>query len=98
MSDTELTVSHSLVVKVDPKAFDFNGLVQAIVAQANRACGELLGQMLRAMERNGPGTSAGPVGQSRPANQAIAAAVGGGGGSANAGAGSADNWNQSAFG
>ena len=51
MSDTELTVSHPLVIRVDPKGLDFNGLVQAIVAEANRACGELLGQALRAVER-----------------------------------------------
>jgi len=51
MSDTELTVSHPLRVKVDLRGLDFNGLVQAIAEAAAQACGELLGQVMRAVER-----------------------------------------------
>jgi hypothetical protein len=51
MSDTELTVSHPLQVKVDLRGLDFNGLVQAITEAAGRACEELLGQAMRAAER-----------------------------------------------
>ena len=51
MSDTELTVSHPMVVSVRVVGLDFNGLVRAIAAEAKRACGELLGQAIRALER-----------------------------------------------
>ena len=34
MSDTELTVSHPLRIRVDLRGLDFNGLVQAIVEAA----------------------------------------------------------------
>jgi hypothetical protein len=51
MSDTELTVSHSMVLSVRVEGLDFNGLVRAITAEAERACRELLGQAIRALER-----------------------------------------------
>ena len=51
MSDTELTVSLPLQVKVDLRGLDFKGLVQAIGKAADAACSELLGQMVRAVER-----------------------------------------------
>ncbi len=51
MLDTELTVSLPMVVRVDIQGRDFNGLVRAIQAAAAEACGELLRQALRAVER-----------------------------------------------
>ena len=51
MSDTELTVSLPLTVKVDLRGLDFKGLVQVIREAADAACGELLGWMVRAVER-----------------------------------------------
>ena len=39
MSDTELTVSHSLVVGINPRGLDFNGLVQAVVAERDHEAG-----------------------------------------------------------
>ena len=51
MLDTELTVSLPLRVKVDLRGLDFKGLVQAIGEGAAAACGELLGWMVRAIER-----------------------------------------------
>ena len=51
MSDTELTVSHLLCIKVDVRGLDFNGVVEAIQAEAGEACSELLGQAMRAAER-----------------------------------------------
>ena len=51
MSDTELTVSLPLTVKVDLRGLDFKGLVQAIREAADAACGELLRWMVRAVER-----------------------------------------------
>ena len=49
MSDTELTVSLPLQVKVDLRGLDFKGLVQAIRKAADSACSELLGWMVRAV-------------------------------------------------
>ena len=51
MSDTELTVSLSLQVKVDLRELDFKGLAQAIREAVDAACGERLGPMVRAIER-----------------------------------------------
>jgi len=51
MSDTELTVSHVLALRVDLRGLDFNGLVRAISEASARACGELLGKACRAVER-----------------------------------------------
>lgn len=51
MSDTELTVSHVLTLRVDLRGLDFNGLVRAISEASARACGELLGKACRAVER-----------------------------------------------
>jgi hypothetical protein len=51
MLDTELTVSLPLQVKVDLRGLDFNGLVQAIRKTAATAGSELLGWMVRAIER-----------------------------------------------
>ena len=51
MSDTELTVSLPLQVKVDLGGLDFKGLVQAIRMATDAACSELLGQMVRAIEQ-----------------------------------------------
>jgi hypothetical protein len=50
-SDTGLTVSLPLRVKVDLRGLDFKGLVQAIGEAATAACSELLGWMVRAVER-----------------------------------------------
>ena len=51
MPDTELTVSHPIVVTVPVEGLDFNGLVTAIRQAAAQACNELLGRMLRTVER-----------------------------------------------
>ena len=51
MPDTELTVSHPIVVTVRVEGLDFNGVVAAIRQAAGQACGELLGRLLRAVER-----------------------------------------------
>jgi hypothetical protein len=51
MPDTELTVSQPIVVTVTLRGLDFNGVVAAIRQAAAQACGELLGQLLRAVER-----------------------------------------------
>ena len=51
MSDTELTVSHMLTLRVDMRDLDFNGLVRAISEALAQASGELLGKACRAVER-----------------------------------------------
>jgi hypothetical protein len=51
MPDSELTVSHPIVVTVTLEGLDFNGLVAAIRQAAARACGELLGRLMRGIER-----------------------------------------------
>ena len=51
MSDTELTVSHPVWIKVDLTDLDFNGLVGAISAAVAQVCNELLGKAMRAVER-----------------------------------------------
>ena len=51
MQGTERTVSLPLRVKVNLRGLDFKGLVQALREAADAACGELLGQMVRAIER-----------------------------------------------
>lgn len=51
MSDTELTVSHALWIKLDLRGLDFNRLAAAIQAEAARAAGVLLGEAMRAIER-----------------------------------------------
>lgn len=51
MSDTELTVSHPLRIRVDLTDLDFNGLVEAIRVAATQACDELWGRAVRAVER-----------------------------------------------
>jgi hypothetical protein len=55
MSDTERTISLPLRVKVDLRRLDFNGPVQAIGEAATAASSELLGWMVRAVERRGTG-------------------------------------------
>lgn len=55
MPDTELTVSHPIVVTVALEGLDFNGVVTAIRQAAAQACGELLGRLLRAVERQAQG-------------------------------------------
>ena len=51
MSDTELTVSHVLTLRVDTQGLDFNGMVRAISEALAQAGGELLGKACRAVER-----------------------------------------------
>ena len=51
MPDTELTVSQPIVVTVALEGLDFNGAVAAIRQAAAQACGELLGRLVRAVER-----------------------------------------------
>jgi hypothetical protein len=51
MSDTELTVSHPLRIRVDLTDLDFNRLVEAIRVAATQACDELWGRAVRAVER-----------------------------------------------
>ncbi len=51
MSDTELTVSHPVWIKVDLRDADFNGLVEAIRAAAAKACDELWGQAVLVVDR-----------------------------------------------
>jgi hypothetical protein len=55
MPDTELTVSHPIVVTVPVEGLDFNGLVAAIRQAVAQACGELLGRLRRAVERQAQG-------------------------------------------
>ncbi len=91
MSDTERTVSHPIVVTVALGGLDSNGVVAAVRPAAAQACGELLGRLLRAAERQAqarePGGRPGPrarragprapaLGQPRPSHPAAAAAVG----------------------
>jgi hypothetical protein len=51
MSDTELTVSHPLLISLDPTDVDINALLRTILAEISRAAEELLGQAVRAVER-----------------------------------------------
>ena len=51
MSDTELTVSLPLRVKVELRGLDIKELVQAIRETVDAPCGELLRPMVRAIER-----------------------------------------------
>ena len=51
MSDTEVTVSLPLRVKVELCGLDIKELVQAIREAVDTACGERLGPMVRAIER-----------------------------------------------
>jgi hypothetical protein len=51
MAGTKFTRSYPLFITVDFSTLQFNGLVQAIQAARQRACGELLGILLRAAER-----------------------------------------------
>ena len=55
MPDTELTVSHPIVLTVALEGLDFNGVVAAIRQTAAQACGELLGRVLREVERQAQG-------------------------------------------
>lgn len=52
MVDTELTVSQPLCVKVRLAELDFNGLMQVVEAAAAEACRQLLGVVVRAVERS----------------------------------------------
>ena len=51
MPDTELTVSHPIVITVAVDGLDFNGVVAEIRRAAAQACGEILGCVLRAVKR-----------------------------------------------
>jgi len=55
MPDTELTVSHPIVITVPVGGLDFNGVVAAIRQAAAQVCGEMLGCVLRAVERRARG-------------------------------------------
>ena len=70
MSDTKPTVSHPLTIRVELAGLDFNGRVQAIVAEAARACGGLLRQGMVAVERAASSAGADPVGESGSAEAA----------------------------
>jgi len=49
MPDTELTVSHPIVITVAVDGLDFNEVVAEIRRAAAQACGEILGCVLRAV-------------------------------------------------
>src|SRR3989304_2867328 len=51
VAGTGVAVPHPMVGSVRVVGLDFNGLVRAIAAEAERACKELLGQAIRALER-----------------------------------------------
>jgi hypothetical protein len=55
MPDTELTVSQPIVVTVALEGLDFNDVVAAIGQALARAGGELLGRLVRAVERQAQG-------------------------------------------